>query len=145
VFAVPVYYRHGTLTSQPHFAQKVIYTFLLDAVHSCRCVFFFFFIVCNSYNEGEPWRSGEAVHCDHEVMASWVQSPGNRLLQKRRKIVHKTQSGRTLPRTLCKLVLRAPDCPFFYCMQLMLTFIIELSFICCIRFFVMVRYHSLAW
>jgi hypothetical protein len=47
--------------------------------------------------------------CDHEVMDS---SPGKTCRNAAKCYVHKTQSGRTIPRTLRKLELRAPGWPF---------------------------------
>jgi hypothetical protein len=49
--------------------------------------------------KGSPGPAVKLLPCDHEVMGS---SPGNKLLQK---------CSRTLPQTLHKQELHAPDCP----------------------------------
>jgi hypothetical protein len=47
-------------------------------------------------------------------MKSWVQVLETASCKNAGKgYVHKTQSGRTLPYTLRKRELRAPDCPFY--------------------------------
>jgi hypothetical protein len=50
------------------------------------------------------------LSCDHEVMGSVLETASCENAGK--GCVHKTQSGRTLPRALHKRELRAPGCTF---------------------------------
>jgi hypothetical protein len=86
---------------------------ILIIYHLClfTCLnFFLSHCILHSSTEGEPWRSGKVVAL---TMRLWVQVMKTSSFRNVGKCcVHKTQSGRTLPRTLRKWELCAPGCPF---------------------------------